>query len=51
MARKGGAKYEEYEVDGLSGATLTSNGVNDMMTFWLGEHGYGKYLKKLQGGS
>ena len=51
MARKGGAKNTDYEVDGLSGATLTSNGVNDMMTFWLGEHGYGKYLKKLQGGS
>lgn len=51
MARKGGAKNLEYEVDGLSGATLTCNGVNDMMNFWLGEHGYGNYLSKLKGGS
>jgi Na+-transporting NADH:ubiquinone oxidoreductase subunit C len=51
MARKGGAKYTDYEVDGLSGATLTCNGVNDMMNFWLGEKGYGNYLSKLKGGS
>ena len=51
MARKGGAKNLEYEVDGLSGATLTCNGVNDMMNFWLGEKGYGNYLSTLKGGS
>ena len=51
IARKGGAKNLEYEVDGLSGATLTCNGVNDMMNFWLGENGYGNYLGKLKGGS
>ena len=51
MARKGGAKNLEYEVDGLSGATLTCNGVNDMMNFWLGENGYGNYLSNLKGGS
>jgi len=36
-----------YEVDGLSGATLTCNGVNRTVAFWLGEKGYGPYLAKL----
>ncbi|HEO70930.1 MAG TPA: Na(+)-translocating NADH-quinone reductase subunit C [Candidatus Hydrogenedentes bacterium] len=34
----------EHEVDGLSGATLTSRGVSNMVQFWLGENGYGPYL-------
>lgn len=28
---KGGAKYPEYEVDGISGATITANGVGEML--------------------
>jgi Na+-transporting NADH:ubiquinone oxidoreductase subunit C len=31
-------------VDGLSGATLTSNGVTNLLHFWLGENGFGPYL-------
>jgi len=39
------------EVDGLSGATLTSRGVEHLVDFWLGKEGYGPTLKKLaQGG-
>jgi Na+-transporting NADH:ubiquinone oxidoreductase subunit C len=38
----------EYHVDGVSGATLTGNGVTRMMQYWLGDHGYGPYLRKLQ---
>ncbi len=33
-----------YTVDALSGATITSNGVTNMLHFWLGEHGFGPYL-------
>lgn len=33
-------------VDGLSGATLTTNGVTNLMRFWLGEQGFGPYLEK-----
>jgi len=33
-----------YQIDGLSGATLTSDGVEQMINFWLGDIGYGKYL-------
>ncbi len=37
-------------VDGLSGATLTTNGVHNIMQFWLGEQGYGKFLQHLKDG-
>ena len=39
----------ETEVDGISGATLTCNGVNGTIDFWLGPNGYGPYLKTLRG--
>jgi Na+-transporting NADH:ubiquinone oxidoreductase subunit C len=38
----------KYYVDGISGATLTSNGVTNLLHFWLGELGFGPYLKKLR---
>jgi Na+-transporting NADH:ubiquinone oxidoreductase subunit C len=38
----------EYKVDGLSGATLTSNGVTNLVQFWMGENGFGPYLKNMQ---
>lgn len=38
----------EHEIDGLSGATITSQGVTKMMQFWLGENGFGKYLDRLR---
>ncbi|QTH63482.1 Na(+)-translocating NADH-quinone reductase subunit C [Psychrosphaera ytuae] len=48
---KGGAKPgNEHGVDGLSGATLTSNGVTNTIDFWFGEMGYGPYIKKNRGG-
>ena len=30
-----GPSSEEYEIDGISGATLTSNGVTNMIRYWL----------------
>jgi Na+-transporting NADH:ubiquinone oxidoreductase subunit C len=35
-----------YAVDALSGATLTSNGVENTLQYWAGENGYGNYLKR-----
>ncbi|WP_201566684.1 Na(+)-translocating NADH-quinone reductase subunit C [Psychrobacter immobilis] len=35
-------------VDGISGATLTSRGVSNMIQFWLGEQGYKPYLDLLR---
>ena len=40
----------KWQVDGLAGATLTSNGVTYMMQFWLGKQGYQNYLEKLRDG-
>jgi Na+-transporting NADH:ubiquinone oxidoreductase subunit C len=37
-----------FQVDGISGATLSSQGVDNMVRFWLGENGYGPFLKELQ---
>ena len=31
-------------IDGISGATLTSRGVSNMVQFWLGDQGYKPYL-------
>jgi Na+-transporting NADH:ubiquinone oxidoreductase subunit C len=36
------------QVDALAGATLTSNGVDKLLQFWLGEQGFGPYLAKLR---
>lgn len=42
----------EHQVQGLSGATITSRGVEKLVRFWLSADGYGPYLKKLrEGGS
>ncbi|MBC9072608.1 Na(+)-translocating NADH-quinone reductase subunit C [Thauera sp. CAU 1555] len=38
----------EHQVDALAGATLTSNGVNRLLQFWLGEQGFGPFLAKLR---
>ena len=35
-------------VDGISGATLTSRGVSNMIQFWLGDQGYKPYLDRLR---
>ncbi|MGS2719270.1 Na(+)-translocating NADH-quinone reductase subunit C [Paraglaciecola aestuariivivens] len=43
--KKGDNSNDQYAVDALSGATLTSNGVENTLTYWLGENGFGPYLK------
>ena len=37
-----------YKVDGLSGATLSSNGVTNLLAIWLGDLGYLKFLSNLK---
>jgi len=44
---KGGAKADDiHGVDGLSGATLTSNGVTNTLQFWFGSEGYKAFITK-----
>lgn len=39
-----------YQVDAISGATYTSDGVQNLVRFWLGPDGFGPYLDKLKQG-
>jgi len=41
-------KAAKFKVDGLSGATITSRGVHNMLRYWLSADGYGPYLAKLK---
>ena len=36
-----------YAVDGLSGATITSRGVTNLIRYWVSDDGYGPFLGKL----
>jgi len=38
-----------HQVDGLSGATLTSRGVQNLVAYWLGDSAFGPILKNLEG--
>lgn len=41
------AENQQFKIDGLSGATLTSNAVTRTVRFWLGEQGFKTFLKKI----
>uniref|UniRef100_UPI00351379F3 NADH:ubiquinone reductase (Na(+)-transporting) subunit C n=1 Tax=Pararhodobacter marinus TaxID=2184063 RepID=UPI00351379F3 len=41
---------QDYYVDALAGATLTSAGVDNLVRFWMGETGYGAFLERLKAG-
>lgn len=49
---QGSPEETVYRVDGLSGATLTTQGVDRLMAFWFGEHGFEPFLENIrqQGG-
>jgi Na+-transporting NADH:ubiquinone oxidoreductase subunit C len=34
----------DYEIDGISGATLTGRGVTNLVRYWTGPHGFGPFL-------
>lgn len=40
----------DSEVDAITGATLTSAGVTNTVQFWLGDKGYGPFLRALRNG-
>lgn len=37
-----------YQVDGISGATLTGRGVTNLIRYWTGPHGFGPFLQRLR---
>ncbi|WP_251358382.1 Na(+)-translocating NADH-quinone reductase subunit C [Kangiella sp. TOML190] len=40
----------DTQVDALSGATWTTNGVQNMIHFWLGDNGFGPFLDRVRAG-
>jgi Na+-transporting NADH:ubiquinone oxidoreductase subunit C len=45
------AKEKRFHVDALAGATLTSNGVDNLVRFWMGEAGFAPFLRNLKAGA
>lgn len=45
---KGASANKDHGVDGLSGATLTSNGVDGSFKYWFGPQGFGPFLAKFK---
>ena len=43
-----GAGRSVHEVDGITGATLTGEGVTNLLRYWLGRHGFEPYLSRLR---
>lgn len=46
-----GSATNEYEIDGLSGATITSKGVSNMIEYWMGPNGFGPFIEQRKTGS
>jgi Na+-transporting NADH:ubiquinone oxidoreductase subunit C len=46
-----GNEARKHQIDSLSGATMTSRGVENLVNFWVGEMGYGPYLKSMKQGN
>lgn len=43
-----GTDEARFQVDGITGATWTGQGVTNLLRYWLGPHGFGPYLEKLR---
>ena len=41
---------KSFAVDGLSGATLTSRGVDNLVRFWMGDNAFAPFIKHLKAG-
>lgn len=45
-----GSPDAPFRVDGIAGATLTCEGVDSLLRFWLGDEGYGPFLATMRSG-
>lgn len=50
LNKRGARPDHKNEVDSLSGASLTSRGVENMVNFWLGDVAYKRFLADLKAG-
>ena len=47
---KGGDRSDSYGVDGLSGATTASRGVDNLVKFWMSDAGFKPFLDNVEQG-
>lgn len=47
---KGASADADHGVDGLSGATMTTKGVQGSFQYWFSQNGFGPYLAKIKAG-
>lgn len=47
---KGASSNADHGVDGLSGATMTTKGVQGSFDYWFSQNGFGPYLAKIKAG-
>lgn len=45
-----GPANTDYEVDGITGATRTSNAIGNIVRFWVGPEGYGPFMDAVRKG-
>jgi len=43
-----GPEEAAYQIDGLSGATITTQGVDNLMQFWFGDHGFKPFFEQVR---
>jgi Na+-transporting NADH:ubiquinone oxidoreductase subunit C len=48
--KAGPPEQAPLHIDGLSGATITSNGVTRLTAFWMSDEGWGRFLKHFREG-
>ena len=46
-----GSDEKQWQVDGLSGATLTTKGVDNLVRYWLSDQGFKPLLENLRQGT
>lgn len=42
------APQADFQIDGLSGATLTTKGIDNLMRFWFGDHGFEPFIARMK---
>ena len=47
---KGASANAAHGIDGLSGATMTTKGVQGSFEYWFSQNGFGPYLAKIKAG-
>lgn len=47
VVQESAGPHDDYTVDGITGATMTSSSVEKSINFWMGSRGYGHFLQRI----